>query len=211
MVTVLCVGLASLGKSEQVWSTNFPQPWVPRSSNLAHPQTCVQFPNRTSLETTTLRSRGIRSSSCFSWRKLWTGVKCNFSSPHHHVRKIVGKLSNRRVGMWNVTRRGPKTKKLWLSIFPVQRQSEHPSLGPRQKGVNCNFSWPEFNKPYGVRKLSISDAWIWSFSRIAQKIKKLQLSFIAWKLRKISLDWALWCGSRRIDNFSLLRQWKAVT
>ena len=53
MVTVLSVGPGtSLDKSEQVWSTTiFPQLWVPRSSNLAHPQTCVQFPNRTSLET----------------------------------------------------------------------------------------------------------------------------------------------------------------
>ena len=31
-------------------------------------------------------------------------------------------------------------------------------------------------------------------------------TFFAWKLRKISLDWALWCASRGIDNFSLLQQ-----
>ena len=77
--------------------------------------------------------------------------------------------------MLNFTRIGPKTKKLWLLIIPAQRPSEQPGLGPPQKGVNCNFSWPEFDKPYGVRKLSISDAKISSFSRIAQKIKKLQL------------------------------------
>ena len=65
---------------------------------------------------------------------------------------------------------GPKTKKLWLSITPVQKLSEQPGLGPPQKGVNCNFSGPEFDKQYGVRKLSISDAKIFSFSRIAQKI-----------------------------------------
>ena len=68
---------------------------------------------------TTLRSGGIRASSRFSWRKVWNGVKCNFSSPHHHVRKIVGKLSMRRVRMWNFTMIGPKTKKLWLSIVPA--------------------------------------------------------------------------------------------
>ena len=38
-------------KSEQVWSTIFPQPWVACSPNLAHPQTCVQFSHHTSLET----------------------------------------------------------------------------------------------------------------------------------------------------------------
>ena len=103
----------SLDKSEQLWSTIFPQSSVPRSLNLAHPQTCVQFPNRTSLET--LRPSEvveIRASSRFSWRKVWTGVKYNFSSPHQHVRKIVRKLLIRRVRMWNFTRIGPKTKKV---------------------------------------------------------------------------------------------------
>ena len=28
--------------------------------------------------------------------------------------------------------------KLWLSIVPARRPSEHTSLGPPQKGVNCN-------------------------------------------------------------------------
>ena len=124
---------------------------------------------------TTLRSGGIRASSPFSWRKVWNGVKCIFSSPHQQGRKIVGKPSIRRVRMWNFTRIGPKTKKLWLLIVPVQRPSEQLGLGPPQKGVNCNFSWPQFDKPYGVRELSTSDAQICSFSRIAQKIKKLQL------------------------------------
>ena len=87
-------------------------------------------------------------------------------------RNIVWKLSIRRVRMWNFTRIGPKTKKLWLSINPARRLFEQPGLGTPQKGVNCNFSLLEFDKPYGVRKLSMSDAWICSFSRIAQKIKK---------------------------------------
>ena len=43
--------LTSLDKSEHVWSAVFPQPWVARCPNLAHPQTCVQFSNRTLLET----------------------------------------------------------------------------------------------------------------------------------------------------------------
>ena len=40
-----------LDKSEQVWSIIFPQLWVTPYPNLAHLQTCVQFSNRTSLET----------------------------------------------------------------------------------------------------------------------------------------------------------------
>ena len=35
------------------------------------------------------------------------------------------------------------------------------------------------------------------------KDKKLKLfKFFGWKLRKISLNWAQWCASRGIDNFS---------
>ena len=63
--------LTSLDKSKQAWSTIFPQPWVPRSSNFAHPQTCVQFPNRTSLET--LRPSGVVESAL---RHASVGVRC---------------------------------------------------------------------------------------------------------------------------------------
>ena len=87
----------------------------------------------------TLRNGGITASSRFSWRKVWTGVKCNFSSPHHHVRKVVGKLSVRRVGMWNFTRIWPKTKKLWVSIVPARTLSEHSGLGPPQKVGTATF------------------------------------------------------------------------
>ena len=60
--------------------------------------------------------------------------------------------------MCNFTRIGPRTKKLWLSITVAQTLPEQPGLGPPQKGVNCNFSMTEIDKPYGVVKLWISDA-----------------------------------------------------
>ena len=159
MVTVLCVGLDKCGQVRTGVKYYFPQPWVPRSSNLADLPNlrAISYPYLT-WNPRTLRSGGIRASSRFSWRKVWNGVKCNFSSLHHHVRKIVGKLSIRRVQIGNFTRIGPKTKKLWLSIFPARRPSEHTCLGLPQKGVNCNFSSPELDKPYSVWKLSISDA-----------------------------------------------------
>ena len=51
--------------------------------------------------------------------------------------------------------------------------------------MNCNFSSPEFDKPYGVRKLSISDAKICSFSMIGQKIKNYNsFNFLAENLEK---------------------------
>ena len=51
--------------------------------------------------------------------------------------------------------------------------------------MNCNFSLPELDKPYGVRKLSISNAKICSFSRIAQKIKNYSsFNFLAENLEK---------------------------
>ena len=40
-----------------------------------------------------------------------------------------------------------------------------------QKGVNYHLSSPELDKPYVVEKLSISEAYICSFSKIGQKIK----------------------------------------
>ena len=159
MVTVLCVGPDKSGQVRTGVKYYFSSTVSPTLFKFGPPPNlrAVSYPYLTR-NSTTIRSGGIRASSCFSWRKVWTGVKCDFSSPHHHVRNIIRKLLIRRVRMCNFTRIGPKTKKLWLSIVPVQRPSEHTGLGPLQKGVNCNFSWPEFDKPYGVRKLSISDA-----------------------------------------------------
>ena len=67
-------------------------------------------------------SGGNSPSSRFNWHKVWTGVKCNFSSAQLHDRYTVGKLPISRVWMWNFTRIRRKTKKLWLSIIPAQRQ-----------------------------------------------------------------------------------------
>ena len=67
-------------------------------------------------------SGGNSASSRFNWHKVWTGVKCNFSSAHPHNQYVVGKLSISRVRMWNFTRIGRKIKKLRLSINPARRQ-----------------------------------------------------------------------------------------
>ena len=67
-------------------------------------------------------SGGNSPSSRFNWRKVWTSVKCHFSSAHHHNQYIVGKLSSSRVRTWNFTRIGRKTKTLRLSINPARRQ-----------------------------------------------------------------------------------------
>ena len=107
---------------------------------------------------TTLRIGGNSASSPFNWRKVWTGVKCNFSWEHFRKRYIIRKLFLSQVRMWNFTRIGPKTKKLWLSIISALRRSYQPCLGQPQKGVNRNFSWPHLDKTCVVRKLSISEA-----------------------------------------------------
>ena len=170
MVTVLCTGQDRFGQVRTGGKYYFsstvsrtlskfglpPKPacsflTVPRSKLYDHPKCGNSF------------------SLCFNWRKVWTGVKWNFSSAHLHGSYVVEKLSFSRVRMCNFTRVGPKTKKLWLSMNPAQRPSEQPSLEPPQKGVNCNFPSPQFNK------LSISDAYICSFRWIDQKIRKLQL------------------------------------
>ena len=107
---------------------------------------------------TTLWSGGYSASSRFNWRKVWTGVKCNFSWEHFQKRCIIGKLSISRVRMWNFTRLGRKTKKLWLSIIPALRRSYQPRLGQPKKGVNYHFSLPHLDKPFVVGKLLILEA-----------------------------------------------------
>ena len=141
MVTVLCIGPDKSGQVRTGVKYYFSSTVSPTLFKFGPPPNlrAVSWPYL-ARNSTTLRSGGIRASQRFSWRKMWTGVKRNFSSPHHHVRKIVGKLSNRRDRMWNFTRIRPKTKKLWLSIFPARRPTEHTGLGPPPKGVNCNFS-----------------------------------------------------------------------
>ena len=99
-------------------------------------------------------SGGNSPLSCFNWHKVWTGVKCNFSSAQLHDRYTVGKLSISRVRVWNFTRIRRKTKKLWLSIIPAKAVvCDHP-----QKGVNYHLSSPQLDKLYVVGKLSISEA-----------------------------------------------------
>ena len=71
---------------------------------------------------TVLWTGGNSASSRFSRHKVWTGVKCNFSSAHQHNQYAVGKLSISRVRTWNFTRIERKTKKLRLSINPARRQ-----------------------------------------------------------------------------------------
>ena len=57
-------------------------------------------------------SGGNSPSSRFIWRKVWTGVKCHFSTAHHHNQYVVGKLSISRVPMWMFTWIWRKTKKV---------------------------------------------------------------------------------------------------
>ena len=71
-------------------------------------------------------SGGNSASSLFNWHKVWTVVKCHFSSVHHHDQYVVGKLSINRVRVWNFTRIERKTKKLRLSINPARRQWPEP-------------------------------------------------------------------------------------
>ena len=99
-----------------------PRPKVTGSPNFAYPQNprpgiCRYL----AWNSTTFPSGGNSVSSRFNWRKVWTGLKCNFYSAQHHDQYVIGKLSIRRVRIWNFTMIGPKTKKLWLSIVPVQR------------------------------------------------------------------------------------------
>ena len=123
------------------------------------PKTCMQFPNRTSLETlrpSEVVESGLRHASVgVSCELVWSATFFRLSSTSHMLLKSswLAEFKYAISPGYNV-----RKEKLWLLIIPARRPSEHTGLGPPQKGVNCNFSWPEFDKLYGVRKLAISDA-----------------------------------------------------
>ena len=116
MVTVLWTGLDRFGHAVSTSLHGLPQ-------NFTHAlKICLGRFLSAFLSARLIRSGGNRPSSCFSWRKVWTGVKCNFSSAQLHDWCVDGKLPISRVRMWNFTRIRRKTKKLWLSIIPARRQ-----------------------------------------------------------------------------------------
>ena len=144
-------------------------------------------------------SGGNSPSSRFNWRKVWTRVKCNFSSAHHHG-QYIGKLSINRVRKWNFTRRRRKTKKLQLYIIPAR---EHWPVTTHKKVWTTTFlrhNW--------TSRTSLESSW--SRKRkyaVSAGLAKRWKNYSSFKFlpenRKISLEWALWCASRGIDNFSL--------
>ena len=88
-------------------------------------------------------SGGNSPSSRFSWRKVWTGVKWNFSSAQLHDRYVDGKLPISWVQMWNFTRIRCKTKKLWLLIIPARRQwpvTTHKTVWTTDKYLRRNWT-----------------------------------------------------------------------
>ena len=72
--------------------------------------------------------------SRFNWRKVWTGVKCNFSWDHFQKRYIIRKLSFSRVRMWNFTRiGGHETKKVMAFDNSCTKAVLSASPGPTPK------------------------------------------------------------------------------
>ena len=114
MVTVLCVGPDKSRQVRKRVKYYFSSTMSPTLFKFGPPpKPACKFPNRTSLGS--LRPSQVVD----SWlrhasvgRKVWTGMMCNFISPHHHVRKIAGNLSIRRVWKLNFTRIGHKKRKL---------------------------------------------------------------------------------------------------
>ena len=116
MVTVLWTGSDRFGYAVSTSLHGFPP-------NFTHAlKICLGRFLSPFLSARLIGSGGNSPSSRFSWRKVWTGVKCNFSSAQLHDRYVDGKLPISRVRMWNFTRIRRKTKKLWLLIIPARRQ-----------------------------------------------------------------------------------------
>ena len=163
MVTVLCIGPNKSGQVRRGVKCYFSSTVRPTLFKFGpHTKPACSFLTVPRSNHMTIRGGGIRASPRFSWRKVWTGVKCNFSSPHQHVRKIARKLSIRRVRMWNFTRIGPKTKKLWLSIVSRAGRLSIPAWDHPKKVWTATFlcrnstnrtaleSFPSLTLKYGV-------------------------------------------------------------
>ena len=126
-------------------------------------------------------SGGNSPSSRFNWRKVWTGVKCNFSSAYRHNQYVVGKLSISRVRMWNFTRIGPKTKKLWLLIIPARRLSEQLGLGPPQKRCELQLFFAGIGQAVNCwRALNLGSLHM-QFQQDWPKDKKITALLIFWR------------------------------
>ena len=188
MVTVLRTGS---DRFEQVWtSQNTCEAlfFLNRESHAVQiwptPKPACSFPTMPCLKLHD-RSGGNRASSRFNWRKVWTGVKCNFSWEHFQKRYIIRKLLLSQVQTWNFTSIGPKTKKLWLSIIPALRPSEHPGLGPPQKRCELQLFLARIRQAVRRLKALQLGRLVCSFSTIGQKIKNYSsFNFLAENLEK---------------------------
>ena len=116
MVTVLWTGSDRFGHAVSTFLHELPP-------NFTHPlKICLGRFLSPFWSARLIGSGGNSPLSRFSWHKVWTGVKCNFSSALLHDRYVNGKLPISRVQMWNFTQIGRKTKKLRLPINPARRQ-----------------------------------------------------------------------------------------
>ena len=130
---------------------------------------------------------------------LWCGSRGidNFSLSQPFGQYVNRKLSIRRFLMWNFTRIRHKKKKLWLSIIPARRQ------WPATIHKKCELPLIFASIRQAVRRWKAVNLGSLNlhFQQDLPKDKKLQLfKFFTRKLRKISLDWALWCASRGIKS-----------
>ena len=131
---------------------------------------------------------------------MWTGVKCHFSSVHPHNQYVVGKLLITQVRMWNFTQIRRKTKKLQLSMNPAWRQWPGTT---HKKVLTTTFLCQNSTSDTSLES-SRSRKLKYAVSAGLAKRRKNYSSFkFLLENRKISLNWALWCASRQIDNFSL--------
>ena len=126
----------------------------------------------------------------------------NFSKSQLYMPYVHGKLPISWVRMWNFTRIGPKRKKLWLSVSLTRRRSEQPGLGPPQKRCELQLFFAAIRQAIhhwkaldlGSLNMQFQDDW--------PEDKNYSFFNFLSENRNILLDWALWCASRGIDNFS---------
>ena len=163
MVTILWTGL---DRFRQVWTSQNRCEGLFLVTRESHafqiwpsPQTCVQFSNRTSLET--LQPSEVVATSL---HHASLGIRCELvwkTTSLRHTAKTDTSLESSRLAEFECEISpgyDVRQKKLWLSIISAWRLPDEPGLEPPPKGVNYHFSLLQLDEPYVVGKLSILEA-----------------------------------------------------
>ena len=137
---------------------------------------------------TLLWTGGNSTLSRFNWRKVWTGMKCNFSWEHCQKRYIIRKLSISRVRMWNFTRIEPKKLKVMAFNNSCTKAVLAASPGPTPKRCEPELFLAALGQVIRCSKALNLGSLNVQFQHDWQKDKKYSsFYFFAWELTRTNI------------------------